>query len=390
MPPMPLTTRIAKTLLDRETDARFWAQTGYKVGHKLDPHNPADRAMTKVWLDVFAKVKRENDRGTLVLTYNKPGVEQHLADAQAAQGAALDHVEAAAASPDPTAATLHATAAQQAQDAATASAQTAAAMQPPSVSPELAHAAGTEAAEATGTAPPPPLDLSHDHPANRDQGRPEHPIEFYLAMDAQTGAASGAGAVPPTTAADHLSLAQARAAAQHAANVHEITARPELAAASQQSSIDPQTVAQIRDEAKRHALTSTTPYPGVVLTLDGSWVVEPLPSREALDGWYGTITDHPDRFRYAAMFDNPVPGVEAANELFGSGQAIPVNVTVDRPPSDPPPPAQPPPMLPPSMPQQSSNGGAFAALAAVALAGGATVFAGRGRRASRSRGRGRL
>ena len=71
-------------MLDHETDARFWAQTNYRPGQKLDAANPTDRAMMKVWSDIFAKVKREDDAGRLVLTYNHPAVEHHLDEAVAA------------------------------------------------------------------------------------------------------------------------------------------------------------------------------------------------------------------------------------------------------------------------------------------------------------------
>lgn len=364
MPPMSLTARIGKTLLDRETDARFWAQTGYKVGQKLDQKNPADKAMIKTWLDIFAKVKRENDAGKLVLTYNKPGVEKHLADAEAAQHTAAEHIEAAATAPDDASAAVHAVAAQQAIASSTESAQTAAAMQPPTVSHELAHASATEATQAMGTAPPAPIAVSDDHPANGAAGRPSRPIEFFLAMDAQPGAAYGAteGSAPgdvdpidaasapavaelvspaPPTAHDHVAVAVASQAHEHAAKVHEIHADPRVPAPS--GALPPATIAQIRDDARARASADPSAFVGVAIMPDGTTTLEPLPSREALDGWYGTLTDHPDAFTYAAAYDKHDPSVangEALYEVFGSGQAIPVTVHVDQGEAPPVPPPQ--------------------------------------------------
>ena len=40
-----------------ETDAQFWAQTHYKPGQKLDPHDPTDRKMISVWIDLYRRVR---------------------------------------------------------------------------------------------------------------------------------------------------------------------------------------------------------------------------------------------------------------------------------------------------------------------------------------------
>lgn len=54
----------ARTDVD-QADALFWAQTGYKPGQRLDLKNPADRAMTSVWLDIFKKVQTRTSSRSL-------------------------------------------------------------------------------------------------------------------------------------------------------------------------------------------------------------------------------------------------------------------------------------------------------------------------------------
>ena len=50
-----------RTLID-ETNKRFWARTRYKPGQKLDTSVPRDRAMAKIWLEIYAEVKGLRDR----------------------------------------------------------------------------------------------------------------------------------------------------------------------------------------------------------------------------------------------------------------------------------------------------------------------------------------
>ena len=45
--------------LVQETNRRFWAQTGHKPGQRLDMTDPADRAMSKVWMQIFQTVRAE-------------------------------------------------------------------------------------------------------------------------------------------------------------------------------------------------------------------------------------------------------------------------------------------------------------------------------------------
>jgi hypothetical protein len=46
--------------VDRLTDTRFWAQTGYKPGHQLDSNDPADAQMIPIWLYIREAVVRES------------------------------------------------------------------------------------------------------------------------------------------------------------------------------------------------------------------------------------------------------------------------------------------------------------------------------------------
>lgn len=378
--PLSSTQRVAKTVLDKETNARFWAQTGYKPGQKLDPvHNPIDKSMSKVWLDIFAKVKAEDAAGKLVLTYNNRAVEQHLDAAAAASSAALGHMnnaDAAAAAGQPAIAAEAIAAAAQAHQAAHDAMQVAAAMQPPTVSPQVAQVAATEAAQIADQPAPPPLNLPPQHAGNSVAARPARPLEFFNALEAELDAGK------PQTVSDHLDVAAATAAPARAASVHHVAQHMPKPT----SSLSSDTIAQIRAEANAQALQQMTgdhptSWIGVANMPDGTWTAVQLPSREALDGWYGELTNHPDTFTYAAAFDMTT-GDEPINELFGSGQAIPVNVTVDHAQA----PELPLPQEPPSAPVVAAKGagiGAAAALGAVAVAGVAMAFAGRGKKKGR-------
>jgi len=197
--------------LNRETDARFWAQTGYKVGQKLDAKNPTDRAMMKVWLDVFAKVKADAAAGRLVLTYDQSGVRQAMEDAAVAQQAAVAHLDAAQNAPDETTAAQNAQAAATAAQVAQQRAQAAAAQQPPTVSPAVAQAAATEAHAAAKVPPPNVIVYPVGHPVHW------HP-NAKPAMPELAQPTPATDAPPPKDAADHLALSQAAAAPAHAAH----------------------------------------------------------------------------------------------------------------------------------------------------------------------------
>ena len=147
-----MATPISRNILNQETNARFWAQSGYKVGQRLDPKNPLDKAKMPVWMDIFRKVSAEADAGTLVTTYDRVEVAQPLADAEIASAVAAMHVDEAAKSPDPTTAQQHASAAATATQVVAQKLIEAASNQRPTVSPKLEQDAAREAAKT----PPPP------------------------------------------------------------------------------------------------------------------------------------------------------------------------------------------------------------------------------------------
>jgi hypothetical protein len=147
-----MATPVSSDVLNQETDALFWAQTGYKPGLKLDPKIPTDKAMVPVWMDIFRKVQGKARTGSLVTTYDHPRVAQALSDAEVAGRAAAVHVAAAAETPDPAHAQDNIAAATTASQVSTQRAREAAAAQPPMVNPELVRKAGQEAA----ASPPPP------------------------------------------------------------------------------------------------------------------------------------------------------------------------------------------------------------------------------------------
>ena len=154
----PMTPPISRDILNQETNARFWAQTGYKPGQRLDPKNPLDKAKMPVWMDIFRKVSAEANAGTFVTTYDQPEVAQQLSDATVASTVAAAHVDAAAQAPDPTLAQQHAAAAATAQQVASQRLNEAAANQPPTVSPSLEQAAAREAARTPPPATAPAAD----------------------------------------------------------------------------------------------------------------------------------------------------------------------------------------------------------------------------------------
>src|ERR1700751_1035335 len=150
-------------ILLKETDARFWSQTGYKPGQKLDPNNPTDKAMEPVWRDIYHKVKSEADAGTLSTTFDHPEVSQHLADAAVALKAAAAHADMAAAATDQATSQDNVAAATMAHQISTQKAREAASKQPPTVSPQLVDAAQKEASKN----PPPAEASANEHIAHQ-------------------------------------------------------------------------------------------------------------------------------------------------------------------------------------------------------------------------------
>lgn len=144
-PTRPAIDPVSQAQLYTEANARFWAQTGYKPGQKLDASKPADKAMMPVWSDVYKKVEAQWRAGTLQLTHDHPAVVAGLTDAahHTADAAAYANAAAqAAAAGDHASATQHMDDAHASHGHANAAAAGAAVVQPPTVSPELAnHAA---------------------------------------------------------------------------------------------------------------------------------------------------------------------------------------------------------------------------------------------------------
>jgi len=361
---MSSTQKAAASMLDKETDARFWAQTGYKVGQKLDTSNPTDRAMAKIWTDIYNKVKSEDAAGRLVLTYNHPVVEHHLDAAAEAHDAATASLDAAAKAPSPEESAAHTADAHAAAQTAAAESAKAAIQQPPTVSPEVAHTAAQETT-------PAPVPKPHPGKAGRGAHPYRDPHPHTVVQITSTGMLQdlgpGGAATSPETANDALAQMQAQNAPARAAALHDMAQTPGAPAVAQ--SIDHGTIADIRARGHELAAARASNFVATALMPDHTWNVSELPSRDALDSWYGTITDHPDSFLYAGVWDktdshNWLADGSPSNETFGSGKVIPVSVSVARP--------QPPPVV-----ETKTNLGPIAAVGAVGIAGVLSIFAGR-------------
>jgi len=142
--------------VNRETDARFHAQTGYKPGMPLDLKDSSDRAMSKVWLDVHAQVAGENDAGKMVRTFDEPRVAEHLDHAKVAHLAAINHMVGASSAKDNAHLELHLRAAKEANTISRESCAAAAEFQPPSVTKFILDQA---LAEVSKTAPLEPTEV---------------------------------------------------------------------------------------------------------------------------------------------------------------------------------------------------------------------------------------
>jgi len=129
----------------QEADARFWAQTGYKPGQKLDAKDPLDRKMIPTYTDIFNKIKQEITSGRIAWTFEHPEVKQAIGDASIASAAAvvnLDRAASAARAGDHESARGELAAAAAAHASAKAATLAAARYQPPTVSTRhVEHAA---------------------------------------------------------------------------------------------------------------------------------------------------------------------------------------------------------------------------------------------------------
>ena len=255
---MSTTQDTARTVIDRETDARFWSQTGYKSGQKLDMSIPTDRAMAQVWNTIHAKVVAEDNAGTLHLTYNHPVVQQGLATAAAADADTAAHLDAAASSADPAVAQHHverAATAQAASQRATASVQQATQHAPPN--PAVVRKAASDAAASA-----PPVNAGGRHHLGH------HQAQRAPGAVADGNKPTGSPPVPPTFPPSELATARREA--------------PQMAGALEGSPY----IGYTRPAGAPH----------------GELVA--LPSRDALVSWYnGHIADPTMAGVYVAAFD---------------------------------------------------------------------------------------
>lgn len=314
-----------RAVLDRETDARFWAQTHYRVGERLNAADPTDRAMMKVWLDIFAKVKREDQAGQLVLTYTHPAVEQYLDDARLAMQAAEAHLDAAAKEPDPVRSQQHADAATRATSTASSATYAAAALQPATVSPVVVALAANEAAAVAAVPLPLPIveQLPAGHPAvSSPAARPVLPPELATAPS---------GPPSPAVPTGPLAVAQAVSAPAVAVSVHEdAQARADQGEPPPTGMPAPQTIAQMRDIAIAVAEHAPVGVVGVTCAPPQQWTWLGFSSLIAAADWYGQLCQAPEKFLYIAYYDKtgdvwPQP----LNEVFGAGRPLVVTAHVD-------------------------------------------------------------
>lgn len=92
--PTGIPPAIQKKLYD-EADARFWAQTGYSPGKKLDPKNPLDRKMIPTYYDIYRKVVAEWRAGKVIWSHDNPTVVSAIAAAAQHTADAIGHIATA-------------------------------------------------------------------------------------------------------------------------------------------------------------------------------------------------------------------------------------------------------------------------------------------------------
>jgi hypothetical protein len=288
-PTLSSTQQTANTVLNKETDSRFWVTTGYKPLQKLDPSIPTDRAQVPVWNAIHAQVVAEDHAGHLRLTYNDPAVIAKLAAAAKANSNAAAHLDAAATAnradtDDHVQAAAHGVAAAQ-QHVADAQAMTQHSPPPP----DVVHAAAQNAASS-----PPPPDARGAHHIGHHQGQ----------------------TVPATVAAS-------AAPKDHPPNP---------------PTIDPTALGVARLDARQLADATAGNFVGVTHlpgALHGQSAV--FPSRDALINWYNDWlrTAQADGY-YVAAFDKTDPvWPEPIADGMGAEAAIIVAAHSDAPYHDP-------------------------------------------------------
>lgn len=198
-----------------ETDARFWAQTGYKVGQKLDPNVPADRPWVAVWQTIYGKVLAEyKAHGFAVPTHKLPAVTQPLAAAASAQAQSDAHVHAAATAPDAATAAAHAQAADAAHAQASQHAAQAAKAQPVSVHPAHVQHASDATLAAAPTAAVDAISGGRLPVAGPDGAHPPSPPARPLSDEERAILANGLATVINATRAPHTTQQVVQQAAQ--------------------------------------------------------------------------------------------------------------------------------------------------------------------------------
>lgn len=302
-------TGAPQGLIEKETEARFQAQTGYAPGEKLDPTHPADKAMLPVWADIFGKVKREADDDKLVLTYNHPVVAQNLADAGVAHKAAGEHLEAAAGAPTPEEQQQHVAAAATATEIHRQKTREAAALQPPTVSPRLAHEAAHKSDahtrlvqetnarfwQKTNYKPGQRLDPKDPH------DREMIPVWLGIYDQVRHEHAAGAHGVPSPRGRDHLAHEQVKRAPERAAEVHHDHHR--RGRRPVRSTVSKQKLADHRARAMQAAHAAGAPFVLVIERPNGALEHHAFSSRAELDAAYAQISEHHDQFAYVGAFD---------------------------------------------------------------------------------------
>lgn len=267
-------------ILQQETDARFWIQYHYRVGQKLDRHNPTDAQMIPVWSDVYRKVKAEDDAGRLVLTYNNPAVVQAIRDAQVADKVAATQIDAAKSAPDAATAQQHDEMASTATQVAQQQTRDAAQVQPPVVAPGVADRASAGA------------QVAPVHGPGRDQ----------------------------------LAQQQAMDAGRRSREIHEHHKRH---GRHKRSSVSRESLQHYRAATTQIAQHANAPYVLVVLHPDGTPEPRAFGSRAELDAAYAKFADQHDQYLYVAAFDlqahprGPIHdsvGVHAAEHVEVPGQ----------------------------------------------------------------------
>lgn len=331
--------RHDQSIIDRETDARFWAQTGYKPGQRLDMAIAQDLAMVPVWLDTFAKVRAEDEAGRLVVTYNHPEVERGIRDAKLAHEATAAHLGEAA-TRDERGRHFHAEEAAAASAAAESAARRASRVQPATVSPELAHDAAARATAGTGVSPGSRPDVAGQRPAAAPILPP------------------GVGTPPPPVypiQSCHVSAARAAAAPAVAAAAHAREAEQERAGTPRPAgTIAHADLGRVRAAATNIAervVAEVAGGDGVVVVLDPTvaWSTHVTLTPGEARSWYDEVAARPELYRYMSFHDRRSPTwPRPVVDVLGSSVAMSVPPRAQVPPvtAEPPPPPSP---SPPAM-----------------------------------------